>query len=100
MTSTQEEGEDTDASAASDRLSSHVIQEIGEISSEEERTRLLGNLSRRRQSLLSFCAPEVREDKCWQAAFQALELTFSQPHPEAARLWISAQRGRKKLFEA
>lgn len=90
---------DLDVVFQSDKLSINTVQKIAAACDEETAALMNQNLLIRRSSLLRFCAPEMHEDKCWQAAHETLLLTLARsPNKEIAEIWTTAQEKRQELL--
>lgn len=83
--------------ALSDQLSMNTLTRIGTLCSDIVREELETTLKERRQSLLSYCAPEIREVKCWQAAHETLLTVLDRPTAECKEIWDSAQFTRNVI---
>ena len=82
----------------SNELSVSTVEKIAKSLPPSEAKQLKESLISYRSSELDFCAPEMIEDKCWQAAFFALRAVIKAPTKQQADIWTRAQMERMALF--
>lgn len=90
---------DSEETRVSNNVYKDTIRLIIESCDEETAVKLRKQLQyQREQYSLGYSAPELLDARCWQAAFNALEIAIPNPSPELSKLWQDGlEKMRKKL---